>query len=267
MKIGIFDSGIGGLIILRAIKKALPDYDYIYLGDTKRVPYGNRSQTAIYEFTCEAVDYLFQKNCGLVIVACNSASARALRKVQQEWLPTHYPNRRVLGVIVPTVEEVVENKKIKNIGIIATQATINSKTFNKEIFKRNKAINVYSLATPLLVPLIESNDLRWSKLILKDYLKFFKINKPDALILGCTHYPIIKKQICLLVGKKIKVISQDEIIPQKLKLYLKNHPEIRGKLSVNKKVDILVTDMTDHIKLLAKKWFAKNAKLKVIKLD
>ncbi|MCX6792439.1 MAG: glutamate racemase [Candidatus Falkowbacteria bacterium] len=267
MKIGIFDSGIGGLIILRTIKQALPTYDYIYLGDTKRVPYGNRSQQAIFEFTCEAVDYLFKQGAGLVIVACNSASARALRKVQQDWLPKHYPKRRVLGVIVPTVEEVIDNKKIKSIGIIATQATVNSRTYDKEIYKRNRKIKVYSLATPLLVPLIENNDLKWARAILKDYLKFFKVHKIEVLLLGCTHYPIVKNIIRSLVTKKIKVISQDEIIPKKLKLYLRNHPEIAKILSHKAKVDILVTDMTSHIKVLAAKWFSKNAKLKVIKLD
>jgi len=267
MKIGVFDSGIGGLIILRSIKKHLPSYDYIYLGDTKRVPYGNRSQAVIFEFTCQAVDFLFKKGCALVIVACNSSSSRALRKIQREWLPKHYPNRRVLGVIVPTVEEASTDKKIKSLGIIATLATINSRAFDKELKKRNKNIKVFSLATPLLVPLIENNDLKWSEAILKDYLKFFKVHKIETLLLGCTHYPIIKNIIRSLVGKKIKVISQDEIIPKKLKLYLNHHPEISKKLSHKGRVDILVTDMTNHIKLLARKWFSKNAKLRVIKLD
>jgi glutamate racemase len=267
MKIGIFDSGIGGLIILRSIKKHLPDYDYVYLGDTKRVPYGNRSQKAIFDFTSEAIDFLFKKNCSLVIVACNSASARALRKIQREWLPKHHGERRVLGVIIPTVEEAARDNKFKRIGLIATEATINSQAFDKELKKFNQEVKVFSLATPLLVSLIENNGLKWVEEILADYLKPFKKDNLQALLLGCTHYPIIKKLIRKIVGKKIKVISQDEIIPKKLELYLKNHPEIRTKLSKNRKVDILVTDLTHNFQFLAKKWFNKKTNLKLVKLN
>ncbi len=156
MKIGIFDSGLGGLIIAKSIRKSMPEYDYVYLGDTKRVPYGNRSHETVYEFTKQAVDYLFKKeNCKIVIIACNTASARALRRIQQEYLLKNFPDRKVLGVLIPTAEECAKYKKV---GIIATTGTILSNTFVDEIKKINKKTQIFQNPAPMLVPLAEEGE-------------------------------------------------------------------------------------------------------------
>ncbi|MDP3014358.1 MAG: glutamate racemase, partial [Candidatus Subteraquimicrobiales bacterium] len=201
MKIGIFDSGLGGLIIAKAIRKLMPEYDYVYLGDTKRVPYGNRSHEAVFEFTREAVDYLFRKeNCAIVIIACNTASARALRRIQQEYLPSlilplakgERPKAegvfspKVLGVLIPTAEECV---KYNRVGIIGTLGTIASNTFPNEIHKINKQTKVFQNPAPMLVPLAEEGEKELAKSFIIKYLKPFLNKKLDALALGCTHYP------------------------------------------------------------------------------
>jgi glutamate racemase len=263
MKIGVFDSGVGGLLLTKELKKTLSNYDFIYLGDTKRVPYGDRSEEAIFEFSKECIEYLFAKGCKLVIIACNTASARALRKLQQEWLPQRYPDRRILGVIIPTVEGLHQAKRI---GVLATAATVRSKTFVSEIRKLNPKIKVYQQAAPLLVPLIENGAVKWAGPILAEYLKPLQKEKVDYLVLGCTHYPVLKQKIRRLVGKKIKVISQDELVPAKLKNYLKRHPEIERKLSKRGTLTLLVTDLTEHYKELAKDWFGKNARLREVTL-
>ncbi|MBC7982142.1 glutamate racemase, partial [Candidatus Parcubacteria bacterium] len=174
MNIGIFDSGLGGLLITKSLIKKLPQYNYTYLGDTKRVPYGNRSPETIYDFLKESVEYLFENNCKLILVACNTASAQALRKIQQEFLPEKYPDRRVLGVIIPTCEVALENKKSKKIGILATNATVNSNAFIIELKKIKPDIQVIQNPAPLLVPFIENDSLQLVTPVLEKYLKPFK---------------------------------------------------------------------------------------------
>ena len=259
MNIGIFDSGLGGLLITKSLIKKLPLYNYIYLGDTKRVPYGNRSPDTIYEFLKEAIEYLFKNNCQLVIVACNTASAQALRRIQQDLLPDHYPDRRVLGVIIPTCEVSISGG-FKKIGVIATQATVESGAFVVELKKINKNVRVVQQASPLLVPIIENNAIKFSGPVLKEYLKPFK-NKIDALILGCTHYPILKKEIQKIIGKKVKIIAQNDLISAKLKNYLSRHPEIEGQLSKKSMRRFVVTDITPTMKKTVKRWFGDIAKL------
>ena len=254
MKIGIFDSGVGGLIIARAIRKMMPEYDYVYFGDTKRVPYGNKSHEAVFEFTKEAIDYLFRKeNCSIVIIACNTASARALRQVQQEYLPKNFKDRKVIGVLIPAAEVASIYKRV---GILATSGTVASNTFPVEIKKLNKKTKVFQNAAPMLVPLIEDgSNAMLSKPFLLKYLKPFIDKKLDALVLGCTHYPIFKKEIKKILPKNVKIISQDDIIPEKFKEYFARHSEITKKLSKNKTVKILVTDKTQNVDRLVKKWF------------
>lgn len=253
MKIGIFDSGLGGLLIAKSIKKYLPSYDYVYLGDTKRVPYGNKSHETVYEFTKEAVDYLFrQENCALVVIACNTASARALRKIQQEYLPKYFPDRKVLGVLIPAAETAA---KYQSVGILATTGTVNSETFPTEIYKLNKRTKVFQNPAPMLVPLIEAGETKLARPFLAKYLQPFKNKKIEALVLGCTHYPILKSEIKKLISKTTKIISQDEIVPKSLKDYLARHPEIKKKLSKKSTVKIFVTDKTPQIEKLVKKWF------------
>lgn len=272
MKIGIFDSGLGGLIIAKAIRKAMPEYDYVYLGDTKRVPYGNRSHEAVYEFTKEAVNYLFKKeNCAIVIIACNTSSARALRRMQQEYLVNYNHTRRlmgeserkILGVLIPTAEECAKYEKV---GILGTLGTVNSDTFPKEIKKINRKTKVFQSAAPMLVPLIEEGEKVLAVQFIKKYLKPFLNKKLDAVALGCTHYPFYKNEIKKVLGKKVRVISQDEIIPKKLKEYFIRHPEIEKKLAKNRKAKILVTDITPNIKKLSQKWFGSKIKPELIHL-
>ncbi len=205
MNIGVFDSGLGGLIILQAIRKIMPSYDYVYLGDTKRVPYGNRSEERVFTFTREAVDYLFRKeSCAIVIIACNTASARALRKIQKEYLPKKFPDRKVLGVLIPAAEECV---KFRKVGILATRGTVHSGTFPKEIKKLDKKIKVFQYSAPMLAQLAEEGKNTVAIPFIKKYLKSFSHKKLDALVLGCTHYPFLKKPIQKMVGKKVKLLD------------------------------------------------------------
>lgn len=246
MKIGIFDSGLGGLIIAKAIVRAMPEYDYVYLGDTKRVPYGNRSEKVVFEFTRECVDYLFEKeNCALVILACNTASARALRKLQKK-----YPQRKILGVLIPAAEEA---GKFKKVGVIGTLGTISSNTFVKEIKKINKQTLVFQNPAPLLVPLAEAGESALAQPFIEKYLRPLLKKKINALVLGCTHYPYFKKEIKKLLPKNMKIISQDEIVPKKLKNYFTRHPEIQNLLSKHRTMKVLVTDLTKHTKGLSPK--------------
>jgi glutamate racemase len=260
MKIGIFDSGVGGLTIARGIRKALPKYDYVYLGDTKRVPYGDKSHETVFKFTKEAVDYLFRKeNCAIIIIACNTASARALRQIQQEYLPKNFKDRKVLGVLIPTAEVASLYKKV---GIIATVGTVTSNTFPIEIKKLNQNATIFQNSTPLLVPLIEEGkNLDLAKPFLLRYLRPLLNKKIDALVLGCTHYPILKKEIKKIIPKNVKLISQEEIVPQKFKEYLKKHSEINKKLSKSGSMKILVTDQTPNVNRLVKKWFSSSQKI------
>ncbi|MFZ2150007.1 MAG: glutamate racemase [Minisyncoccia bacterium] len=257
MKIGIFDSGLGGLIVAKAIRKSLPKYDYVYLGDTKRVPYGNRSHDTVLQFTRECVNYLFEKEaCGIVILACNTASARALRELQKE-----FKNRKILGVLIPAAEKAAQ---FNNIGILATAGTVASGSFPREIKKLNKKAKVIQVAAPMLVPLAEAGESKNAVPFLKKYLAPFKNKKFETLVLGCTHYPLYKKEIKKLLPR-VKIISQDEIVPVKLKNYLARHEEISKKLSTNKTAKILVTDETQTVDVLARKWF-RGVKTRLIKL-
>jgi glutamate racemase len=261
MNIGIFDSGLGGLLITKSLIKKLPEYNYTYLGDTKRVPYGNRSPETIYEFLRESVEYLFKHNCKLVIVACNTASAQALRRIQQDFLPSNYPDRKVLGVIIPTCEVAAPNNISKNIGILATNATVNSNAFVIELKKIRSDIKIIQQSAPLLVPFIENNELKLVEPILNKYLRSFKNGKIDTLILGCTHYPLIYNHIQKILGKKVKIISQDKIIPEKLKMYLLKHTEIEKVLTKKKQYQFNVKDLTEVMKKTVTKWFGKDVML------
>lgn len=242
MKIGVFDSGLGGLAVLDAIRRALPEYDYVYLGDTKRVPYGSQTQATIYKWSQAAVDYLFRKEqCQIVIIACNTVSVRALRRLQREYLPQHFPHRRILGVVVPTLETVVQ-KEYKRVGLIGTTATVRSQVYTKELSKLHSRAKFFAQATPELVPLLEANNLDGAKTILHGYLETLSKKNIDGLILGCTHYCLLKTAAQRVLGKKIAVVSQDKIIPAKLKGYLRKHPEVETKLSRRRMLKLLCTE-------------------------
>lgn len=257
--IGVFDSGFGGLSILRYIAQELPEYDYTYLGDTARTPYGARSQEVLYEFTKQAVDFLFRHNCELIILACNTASSESLRKIQQEYLPKYYPDKRVLGVIIPTAEMATEITKNNKIGVMATESTVASAAFEREIKKLNPFAQVFGQACPLLVPIVESGEQNSeiADIALRKYLNPLSKKKIDTLILGCTHYGILESKIKKIVGRNIKVISEGKIVAQKLKQYLQRHSEIERKLTKNHKIVFYTTDTTSRFEKLGSKFFGR----------
>lgn len=265
MKIGVFDSGLGGLVVTHGLIQALPQYDYMYLGDTARVPYGGRSQEVIYEFTKQAVEYLFKQDCQLVILACNTASAEALRKIQQDYVPNNYPDRKVLGVLIPAAEEVAYQTQNKKVGILATQATVSSGAYISEIHKIDPEIEIFQQASPLLVPLIENNALKYAGPILDDYLAPLLDAHIDTLVLGCTHYPLLKQQIQEKVDDEIKIISQSDIMPKKLEDYLERHPEIANLLTKNNDHQFSVTDLAPSTREIASYLF--NDDLSITKIE
>lgn len=244
--IGIFDSGYGGLTILSEIRKKLPEYDFLYLGDNARAPYGNRSFDIVYEYTLEAVKLLFSRGCHLVILACNTASAKALRTIQQQDLPFLDSNKRVLGVIRPSTEEIGLLTKTKHVGVLATEGTVQSNSYILELQKFAPEIVVNQLACPLWVPLIENNKhfSEAGKNILSEDVNSLLAKDPkiDTIILGCTHYPLVQEYLESIVSKEIKIVSQGEIVAKKLEQYLLNHPEIAVKCSKNSIVQYLTTE-------------------------
>lgn len=244
MKLGIFDSGLGGLLITKSIRSALPDIDIVYVGDTLHLPYGNRSKEAVYMYTCRAMEHMFSLGCKLIVIACNTASAAALRKLQQEWLPQNYPDRNILGVVVPTLETAIE-KGFKRLGLIGTNYIVHSGIYEDELVKISPDIRMTAKATPLLVPLIEHDGLIWAEDVLDYYLSPFLKDKIQCLLLGCTHYPYLKPQIRKILGRKIKLLSQDDIIPGKLSDYLQRHPEYSEAITQNGVLDVLVSDLTE----------------------
>ncbi|PIS05183.1 MAG: glutamate racemase [Candidatus Buchananbacteria bacterium CG10_big_fil_rev_8_21_14_0_10_42_9] len=267
--IGIFDSGIGGLTVLKAIQHKLPQYQLMYLGDTARLPYGNRSQEAIYKFTTQALGFLFQQGCGLVIVACNTASAEALRKIQREWLLKHYPDRKVLGVIIPLAEKAAELSRFGRVGVVGTRATIKSDTYLKELRKLEPDIEVYAVATPILVPLVEEgmiNRPETSKII-RNYVRELKNKKVDTLILGCTHYPLLYQQFKKIMGKSCNVLDAPRIIADSLADYLVRHPDIESKLTKGGNHKYFVTDVTDTFEANAVKWLGHKIVLEKVTLQ
>ncbi|MBL8030039.1 MAG: glutamate racemase [Candidatus Doudnabacteria bacterium] len=263
MKIGIFDSGLGGLVILKSVTKLLPQYSYVYLGDTLNLPYGKKSQAEIYNLTKKAVAFLFKHDCKLVIIACNTASAAALRKLQKGWLPKMYPDRRILGVIVPVVEVV----STERIGVIATKATVLTKTYIKEIKKLNSSAKVFQVAASDLVPLIEANNFKAANEALKKYLTPLINKHVSSLILGCTHYPLLKNEVRRLVGKNVKIISQDQIIPLKLQSYLNKHAEFKDTLLKNHKTEFYVTKLGSSLKIISKSLFGTTIEFKRVNVN
>ncbi|MFM9945533.1 MAG: glutamate racemase [Bacteroidia bacterium] len=228
--IGVFDSGYGGLTILKELVNQLPQYDYIYLGDNARSPYGNRSFDTVTHYTQQCIQVLFNKGCNLIILACNTASAKALRSIQQNYLSITAPNKRVLGVIRPTTEIVGNYSKTGHIGILGTTGTINSESYPMEIAKFFPDVKVFQQACPMWVSLIENNEYNdeGANYFIKKYLDRLlnQSAKIDTIVLGCTHYPLLLKKIKAYLPSGIKILSQSNIIGNSLKDYLNRHPEI-----------------------------------------
>lgn len=247
--IGIFDSGYGGLTILNEIKKQLPEYDYIYLGDNARTPYGTRSFDVVYKYTLQCVTKLFEMGCQLVILACNTASAKALRSIQQRDLPLIDPNRRVLGVIRPTVEVINTITKSGHVGLLATAGTVQSESYPLEIKKLYPEIKVSSEACPLWVPLIENNEHNGdgADFFVKKHLQNILLadSQIDTIILGCTHYPLLIDKIKRYLPQNIQVVSQGELVANSLADYLKRHTEMADKCSKNGTINYFTTESVE----------------------
>jgi glutamate racemase len=247
--IGIFDSGYGGLTILEEIRKVMPGYDYIYLGDNARTPYGTRSFDVVYQYTLECVNKLFEMGCHLVILACNTASAKALRSIQQNDLPRIDPGRRVLGVIRPTVEMLDQVTQTKHVGIFATPGTVQSDSYPIEAHKIFPDIRITTEACPMWVPLIENNEhlsegaAYFVQQNIRNLLK--KDAQIDSIVLGCTHYPLIVPTIRRYLPTRIKIISQGEIVARSLKSYLERHPEMDAKCTKNGVTSYFTTESTE----------------------
>ncbi len=269
-RIGVFDSGYGGLTILRQIRQMLPQYDYIYLGDNARAPYGSHSFDIIYRYTLQAVQALFEQGCQLVILACNTASAKALRTIQQVDLPKLDPSRRVLGVIRPTVEAVGPLSHSRHIGLLATQGTVNSGSYTLELHKLWPDITVTGLACPMWVPLVENFEFDSPG---ADYFVKKRIEgilrldpKIDTLILGCTHYPLLMNKILKYTPPGVRIVPQGEYVAASLQQYLERHDELRQKLSQGGTCKYLTTESTEKFNQSAAMFMHQNVQSEQIEL-
>lgn len=270
--IGIFDSGFGGLTVLKEITRCLPGYNYIYLGDNARAPYGSRSFETVYRYTLQAVNWLFNKGCFIIILACNTASAKALRTIQQKDLAQIAPGRRVLGVIRPVTEIIGSLTNSGHIGIFATTGTVKSNSYMLETSKSFPDITISQQACPLLVPLIENNEFNneGADFFIRKYIRSLLKKDPliDTLILGCTHYPLILNNIRATLPSSIKVISQGAIVAQSLDDYLKRHQEIEIQLGKNYRRQFFTTDTSEMFDDLAElfygeKIFSEHAEMEI----
>jgi glutamate racemase len=258
----VFDSGYGGLTILKELVKTLPEYDFLYLGDNARAPYGSRSFETVYEYTLQCVNALFDNGCELVVLACNTASAKALRTIQQNDLPLIDPKKRVLGVIRPTSEIIGHYSKTKQIGIFATTGTVNSESYIIEIQKFFPELTVFQEACPMWVPLIENNELdnEGAEYFVKRHIDnlFKQSQNIDTIILGCTHYPLLKPLISKHLPSHITLLSQGTIIADGLKDYLMRHPEMDTLISKNQIVNFFTTDNANQFNEKASFFFGSN---------
>jgi len=268
LKIGFFDSGYGGLTILKKVRALLPEYDYIYFGDNARAPYGTRSFEVVYQYTLEAVKYLQGLGCDLIILACNTASAKALRSIQQNDLPQLGAEKRVLGVVRPTVEKVGELTHTRKVGILATEGTVASRSYSIEVGKLAPDIEVFEQACPMWVPLIENGE--WnnegSDYFIKKYVDqlMLQCNEIDTVVLGCTHYPIIKEKIEALLPKGVTVVEQGEIVAESLKDYLKRHKEMEQKCERGGTIVYLTSERAEKFAQAASKLIGERLEAKTI---
>ncbi len=266
--IGVFDSGFGGLTVLKEFKKLLPQYDYLYLGDNARAPYGSRSFDTVYNYTLECVSYLFNQGCHLVILACNTASAKALRSIQQKDLAYFEPHKRVLGVIRPTAEIVNQYSQSKEVGIFATQGTVNSLSYVLEINKFYPNIKVYQEACHMWVSLVENNDFdnTGADYFIQKHVENLmnQSAKIDTIILGCTHYPLLINVIKKYVPSTINIVSQGQIVANSLAAYLQKHTQLEMLCSKGATVTFNTTDFPENFDKGAKIFLGQEVKSKHI---
>ena len=259
--IGVFDSGYGGLTILKELKQTLPQYDYLYLGDNARAPYGPRSYDTVYQYTLEAVNWFFNQGCSLVILACNTASAKALRTIQQKDLPKMAPDKRVLGVIRPTTEILGNFSTTHQVGILGTLGTIQSDSYPIELAKFFPDLKVFQQACPLWVPLIENGeqDKPGADYFVKSYLDqlFSQSADIDTLLLACTHYPLLADKIRAYMPKGVNVVTQGVIVAKSLAKYLESHPDLAQKCSQSGQLSFYTTDNPQAFELQASTFFGQ----------
>ena len=269
--IGVFDSGFGGLTILRDLRRALPGADFLYLGDNARAPYGSRSFELVYRFTLQAVKYLFGQGCPLVILACNTASAKALRSIQQRDLASIDPERRVLGVIRPTVEAIADSTTTGSVGLFGTPGTVASHSYDIEIEKHALGTRVFSHACPMWVPLVENSEADGDGadyFVKKDVDALFDPHPDiDTLILGCTHYPLLLDKIRKYVPTGVTILSQGDIVAKSLIDYLQRHPEMDARISRGGTVRYLTTESADKFDGLASEFMGEKVKATAIRLE
>lgn len=256
-RIGLFDSGVGGLTIFRDIIARLPQYDYVYVGDTLHKPYGSKPASEIRGYIQNAMPYFFDQGCEIIIITCNTATAQALRFIQQQYLPKYAPHRYALGVIVPAAEAAVMTTKTNAIGVLATQGTIDTQVFATEIQKLRPQTTVYEQAAPELVSLIEAGLHRSEemKMMLRHYLQSLKQTNVDTLILGCTHYELIPDLISEVLGPKVTLIHQGPVVAERLQDYLFRHPELSHKLVQGGERRIVFTSHAQAFSLMSKEFF------------
>ena len=270
--IGVFDSGYGGLTVLKSLKKALPGNDFLYLGDNARTPYGTRSFDVVYEYTLQAVKYLFSQNCPLVIIACNTASAKALRNIQMLDLPIIAPDNRVLGVIRPSVEKVAEITQNGHVGVLGTVGTVVSESYPIELEKWSggRVVSTVQEACPMWVPLVENNEIGTDGadfFVKKSVQNIFQKDKDlDTLVLGCTHYPLLKENIKKYVPENIQILEQGEIVAEKLVDYLKRHSKINKRLSKEGTIDFQTTESAETFEKKASLFLGRKLEAKKIHL-
>lgn len=269
--IGVFDSGYGGLTILHGIRQLLPEYDYMYLGDNARAPYGSRSFEVVYQFTRQAVLKLFELGCHLVILGCNTASAKALRSIQQRDLPVIDAERRVLGVIRPTAEVIGDLTKSRHVGLLATEGTVKSDSYRLEIQKLHPDVSVTGVACPLWVPIIENNeaDSPGADYFVKKRLDQLMRLDPDidTIILGCTHYPLLMPKILKYVQPGVRIVPQSEYVAGSLQSYLQRHPSIENKITKNGRCQYFTTENSDKFKDSARIFLHEDINVRHIDLE
>lgn len=259
--IGVFDSGYGGLTVLKEIEKVLPGYDYLYMGDNARAPYGTRSFETVYEYTWQCLQWFFKQGCHFVILACNTASAKALRNIQQKDLVGEYAGKKVLGVIRPTTECIGNYTNTRHIGILGTTGTVKSNSYKIEIERFFKGAEVFQEACPMWVPIIENNE--YDKPHAQAFIKMgidnilAKSNRIDVLLLACTHYPLIAENIKQFVPKNISVVSQGLIVAESLKDYLQRHPEVDAMCTQNGNISFYTTDSAIDFNEHASRFYGK----------
>ncbi len=268
--IGVFDSGYGGLTVLKSLVSRLPAYDFTYLGDNARAPYGTRSFDTVYRYTWESVQWFFRKGCPLVILACNTASAKALRTIQQNDLPHSHPDNRVLGVIRPTAEVIGTFSQTGNIGILATPGTVTSQSYPIEISKFFPGLKVFQQSCPMWVPLIENNEhlSAGADYFVGNCMHELLDQSPliDTILLACTHYPLLSGKIQHTAGDRIRIISQGEIVADSLYDYLGRHPEMEKKLAKNGKKSFYTTDSTEDFDRHAAAFYGSAVKSRPVKM-